>query len=63
MRLTHLMVLGPLLFVSSPFSASLLSHLLRLPQVLRGNCKRLTDYFSELIPSPLVNSIITYEVE
>lgn len=62
-RLTGLMVLSPPSFMYCPFSASVLWHLLCLPQVLRGNCKRFTDYFGELLENPLVNSTISYKVE
>lgn len=62
-RLAGLMALGPPFFMYSSFSASVLWHLLRLPQVLRDHCKWFTDYFGELLQNPLVNSIIPYKVE
>lgn len=62
-RLTGLMVVSPPSFMYCPFSASVLWHLLCLPQVLRGNCKRFTDFFGELLENPLVNSIISYKAE
>jgi len=49
--------------IYSPLSASVLWHLLCLPQVLRGHCKWFADYFGEPLQHPLVNSVTPYDVD